>query len=207
MIEYIKGNLISSGSDYIIVDHNGIGYKLLTSSQAIDFFSHSTDAIITVYTELIVREDAMILCGFANEFERKIFRMLISVSGIGMKVALSALSSLGGEQIIFAISCGDDKSLTKISGVGSKTAKRIVLELKDKVENIDINTSSEINLNDENHDISINTNYAEAIEALLALGYTYDECKKSLGSIQKDTLINSSVEDLISMALTNIIRL
>ncbi len=208
MIEYITGILVHSSDDYVVVDHNGIGYKLLSSSYSIDFFNNVSDesSKITVYTELIVREDSMTLCGFATEFERRIFRILTSVSGIGMKVALSALSSMGAEQILFAISCGDDKSLTKIPGVGAKTAKRVILELKDKVGEIDLAISTDSNSTHITNSISVNTNYAEAIEALVALGYTYDESRTALGSIDKNMLESGSVEDLISSALTNIVR-
>ncbi len=205
MIEYIRGILISFGDDYIVVENNNIGYKILSPSSSIQIFNNATD-MITVYTELIVREDAMILCGFCSEFDRKVFNLLMSVSGVGMKLALVALSDMGAEQILFAISCGDDKSLTKISGVGKKTAQRMVLELKDKVDNV-----MDISVN--NADISdirpmdINSNYATAVEALLALGYTENECNSLLALIDKKTLETATVEDLITRALTNISKI
>ncbi len=201
MIEYIKGILMSTGSDYIVVERGGMGYKILTSSPSIHSFSNGTDEIM-VYTQLIVREDSMTLCGFSTEFERKVFSLLTSVSGIGMKVALAALSDLGAEQIIFAISCGDDKSLTKISGVGKKTAQRMVLELKDKIDKVS-DATFDVSETAVPVSVSANDNYGVAVQALLSLGYSDTECKNALAMIDKQVLDSSSAEDLISMALKN----
>lgn len=198
MYYYIKGTLAAKGDNCLVVDAGGVGYRIYTSLNCIEK-AGSTGNEITVYTYLNVREDAMELYGFISEDERKMFMLLISVSGVGPKAGLALLSVATPDRLATAIVTGDEKLITKASGVGPKAAKRIILELKDKIDadvlgidsdGVILSTAEEV----------IADSRAEAMSALVALGYSSQEAKSVLVKLDA----NLSTEELIKKALTQL---
>ena len=195
MFEYIKGNIIEVGIDYLVLENNGIGYRINTSkASAIDIGQDYQDK--TIYTHLNVREDDISLYGFTSKDEIDMFRLLQTVSKIGPKVALGVLSTMTTLDIKLAIVNDDAVSLSKSPGVGKKTAERIILELKDKI-HIDKNISAQNKLPLE---MSFNSDNSEdeVTEALMSLGYTKSEV---LGALSKVNDYEKSTEELIKLTL------
>ena len=198
MYYYIKGTLALKGENYAVVDASGVGYKLNVSSTFMEN-SGPLGTDITVYTYLSVREDAMELYGFYSEEEREMFLKLISVSGVGPKVGLSVLSVGVPQKIAAAIVTADEKFLTKASGVGAKAAKRIILELKDKIDNSELGLSgTDAAVTDVSEVIT--DSRAEAMSALTVLGYSAQEAKNVL--LKLDASL--STEELIKQALSKL---
>ncbi len=196
MYYYIKGTLAAKGENYLVVDVSGVGYMIYTSLNGIEK-SGTVGSQITVYTYLNVREDAMDIYGFVTEEEKKMFMQLISVSGVGPKAGLAILSVAPPSKIAAAIVTGDTKTITKAAGVGPKVAQRVILELKDKIDSdaLDIE-ADEITVSDE----IISDNRAEAMSALVVLGYSANEAKAVLAKLDA-TL---STEELIKQALVRL---
>lgn len=192
MFEYIKGKVVSIKEDYIVIENNNIGYKIFTSIATISQIKKDEEIIIYIYFN--VREDGVYLYGFYREEELDMFNLLIIVSGVGPKTALGILSTLMPSELKLAIMNRDIKTLTKAPGIGKKTAERIILELKDRVEKIDIRINEEdIILMDDSTDI--------VIEALESLGYSSGEVKKVLVNLD---IKDKSEEDIIKLVLKNI---
>ncbi len=196
MYYYIKGTLMYKGDNYIVVDASGIGYRIFTSLECIEKSPH-TGSDVTVYTYLNVREDAMELYGFYSEEERAMFLMLISVSGVGPKAGLALLSVASPQKLAAAIVMGDEKLLTKASGVGPKAAKRVILELKDKIDTdtLGIDGDDGVTLSDDTEIIA--DSRAEAMSALVVLGYSASDAKNVL--MKLDATLTT--EELIKKAL------
>ncbi len=198
MIGYIKGKVVEIGVDYIILESNNIGYKLNTSSNTIA--QMQLDEERKVFTKMIVREDDISLCGFATKDEEEMFKLLISVSKIGTKVAMGILSFAKPSEINRYIVSDDINSLSKAPGVGKKTAQRMVLELKDKIkklsfedsEQIEIETSEDV-LGDEDG----------AVEALIQLGYSKAEAREAIMFVRQPGM---QLEDIIKKALEYIMK-
>ena len=132
MYAYIKGELAEINTDHIVIEAGGIGYQVFISLQTFDYLP-SVGENLKIYTYLYLREDAMILYGFLTKDDLELFKLLISVSGIGPKGGLAILSTLEADDLRFAILSGDAKAISKAPGVGGKTAQRVILELKDKL--------------------------------------------------------------------------
>lgn len=198
MYYYIKGKLAVKGESYVVVDVSGIGYKIYTSLNCVEKAGAIGDDI-TVYTYLNVREDAMELYGFISEEERKMFLLLISVSGVGPKAGLALLSVATASELATAIITGNEKLLTKASGVGPKAAKRIILELKDKIDNEALGIDTEDMTYSATEEI-ISDSRAEAMSALVVLGYGAQEAKNVL--LKLDATL--STEELIKKALVQL---
>lgn len=196
MYYYIKGNLAAKGENYIVLDNNGIGYRIYTSLSTIERVGALGDKVMA-YTYLNVREDAMEIYGFGTEEERNMFLKLISVSGVGPKAGLALLSIAAPEKLSTAIVTGDEKLLTKASGIGPKAAKRIILELKDKIDNAELGIDVS-DVTDENEVIM--ESRAEALSALTVLGYNAQDAKNVL--LKLDASL--STEELIKKALTQL---
>ncbi|MCC0631290.1 Holliday junction branch migration protein RuvA [Clostridioides sp. ZZV15-6388] len=194
MYSYIKGTVEEIYIDSIVVENNDIGYKINVSSNTIMNLQIGNTA--KIYTKLIVREDDMSLCGFASREELKMFELLTSVSKIGPKVGLSILSFASPSQLGAYILSEDVGKLSKAPGVGKKTAERIVLELKDKVDKNNIEFEPTL-LSQKPTLISQD----ESIDALVALGYTLAESKEAVQKCKKDGM---NTEDIIKKALTYI---
>lgn len=203
MFAYIKGSLEVKTNGYIVIDVNGIGYKIFMSETAINKLG-AIGEIIKIHTYVRVREDDISIYGFNTNEELRMFELLLSVSGIGAKSALVILSNVSVSSFALAIIDNDINLLRKLPGIGPKTAQRVILELKDKLKK-----ENEIVAN-ENTDISdtINTaimddeKIAEATAALKVLGYTGKEIEKALEKVDA----NLSVEDIIRKGLLNLAR-
>jgi Holliday junction DNA helicase RuvA len=189
MIDYIIGKISYIGEDFFLLEIQGMGYRINTSSNTLSQLIKGEDRQ-HVFTDLIVREDSMSLYGFVSEDEMKMFKLLLTVSKIGPKVACGILSTLRPSQIQKAIMLKDVTTLCKGPGVGKKTAERIVLELKDKVKG----GFTE----DESFDEVIETMDNEAVDALVALGYSRYEAQRALQGVD---LAGMTVEDMIKLGL------
>ena len=141
MIAFIKGKVTDITEEAVILENNGIGYRIFTSSMVQAQLSVGSE--VKLYTYLNVREDAMQLYGFLTRDDLKIFKLLITVSGIGPKAGLSILSVMSGNDLRYAVMSGDSKAISKAPGVGAKTAQKVILELKDKLKLEDILDASE----------------------------------------------------------------
>lgn len=194
MYEYIKGIIEEINIDYLVLECFGIGYKINTSQNTIAEIKKGQEA--KIYTRLIVREDDMSMCGFKTKEELKMFDLLTSVSKIGPKVALSILSFATPKKLSAYILSQDTNSLSKAPGVGKKTAERIVLELKDKVDKS--NAEFEITLFSSD---PMETD--EAVAALIALGYSSQESKEAVNICKKDSF---GTEDLIKKTLKYLMK-
>jgi len=200
LIDFIKGKIEYIGEDYLVIENNSIGYKVYTSAYTTsDLNGKSENA--TVYTQMIVREDDIRLCGFSSRSELKIFDLLRTVKGVGTKVALGILSSIPYREVINVLMAGDVNSLTRAPGIGKKTAQRIILELKDKVNKIEDFKTLE-NVNFEASTVFIADENDEAIEALVSLGYSKVEAQKALRNIDN----NLSIEEKIKQGLKQLMK-
>lgn len=195
MIAYIKGKLETKSSTYVVVDVNGIGYKIFMSGTAISEMAETGEEV-KIHTHYYVREDNISLYGFNTQEELKMFELLLSVSGVGAKSAIAMLSAIKPSSFALAVISNDVKALTKIPGVGPKSAQRIILELKDKLKTEQAITESEDT--EIKTIIANNTNVDEAISALQVLGYNRREIEKAFERMPNKDL---SVEDLIKQAL------
>lgn len=199
MIGYIKGVVAEIGVDYIILENNGIGYKLNASTNTI---SHMVlDEEVKVYSKMIVREDDISLCGFYSKDEEVMFNLLTSVSKIGTKVGMSILSFATPSQLNTYILTGDTDSLSKAPGVGKKTAQRIVLELKDKVKKVSF--EEEMEVIPQNAGPAVVEDSDGAIEGLIQLGYTKAEAQEAVMFVKQPGM---QVEDIIKKALEYIMK-
>lgn len=193
MYEYIKGKYVGINKDYIILENNGIGYKIFTSGATMSSIPKAGDEIM-LYLEQIVREDFIGLYGFGSKDELEMFKLLLTVGGVGPKAALSLLSISRVNNLKYAILTNDEKHICRGVGIGKKTAARIILELKDKLK------SDELLGNAQNIDNCGNENImaaSEALSALIALGYS----EKEADTVLKKVDTNNSVENIIKNAL------
>lgn len=193
MYNYIKGRLDYAEGNTVVIDANGIGYELYASLQTVQKLGNIGD-VCKVYCFLSVREDEMSLYGFSDKAEKEFFKQLINVSGIGCKMAISILSSGSLSDILSAIMDADVTKLSKIKGIGKKTAERIVVELRDKIapgaESAIMPTIGT--------GISAGTANSEAVEALLSLGYTRQEAVSAVSKVERTGM---STEQVIIAAL------
>ncbi|VAW09940.1 Holliday junction ATP-dependent DNA helicase RuvA [hydrothermal vent metagenome] len=193
MIHHLKGKLVEKNPTHVIIECGGVGYFVNISLHT---FSRLNDAEnISLFTHLQVKEDSHTLFGFTEKSERQIFRLLLSVSGIGTSTARTMLSSLSPVQIRDAIANGDAPTIQSIKGIGAKTAQRVILDLRDKVLKVyDI---------DEVSSSSSNTNKDEALSALEVLGFVRRQAEKAVDKVLiKDPSL--SVENIIKLALKNL---
>ena len=196
MFSYIKGILEIKSSNFIVVDVNGIGFKIfmpLTSIQKLE----ETGKTVKIYTYMQVKEDDISLYGFTTNEELRMFELLISVSGIGAKSAITMLSSVTPSKFALAVISNDVKSLTKIPGIGAKSAQRIILELKDKLKTEESISKIE-DVTGMQGNVVQSENKSEAIQALQVLGYTKFEIEEVLAKIDMQ---NKNVEEIIRNAL------
>ncbi len=179
MIASLSGTVSRSSHDSIVVDVQGVGYRVFVTSE--ENGRHTGGHPVFLHTYLAVRENAMDLYGFSELRDLQAFELLLTVSGIGPKSALSVLSLVSTDTLRAAVTQGDAGYLTKVSGIGKKTAEKIVLELKDKAALLGESTGTTIKNGDE-----------EALEALRAMGYTLQEARDALKQVSKDTVGSSA---------------
>ena len=193
MIYSVKGTLIHIESGFAVVECGGIGYKVnttITTQKQLKL-----NSTVTLFTHMNVREDAVELFGFYSKGELSTFKMLISISGVGPKVALAILSELSSEQIAMSVSAGDYKTLTRASGVGPKLAQRIVLELKDKIKGLSVESADGVI--SKGSVIADTGNISKAVAALAVLGYSAADVTPVLSKLDPSL----TVEQLISATL------
>ena len=192
MYSYIKGIIEEINLDHVVIDNNGIGYKINASANTIMKLQLGCEC--KIYTKLIVKEDDMSLCGFYDKEELRMFELLTSISKIGPKVGLGILSFASPKQIGAYILSEDIGKLSKAPGVGKKTAERIVLELKDKIDKNNVEFEATL-LTSQSSVVSQD----EAVDALVALGYSLQESKDAVQKCKKDGL---NTEDIIKKSLS-----
>jgi holliday junction DNA helicase RuvA len=190
MISHIKGKLVEKTPTYVVIDCNGVGYKLNISLQT---YTSIEDENCKLLTHLSVKEDSHTLYGFFTADERELFRQLISVSGVGPNTARMILSTYSALEIISYIISADVSAIQNVKGIGAKTAQRIIIDLKDKVGK-GLETSDLLFTQD-------NTVRDEALSALLALGFTKKVAEKKLEQVLKNYVGDVTVEDLVRKSL------
>ena len=198
MFAYIKGELDTKTDTFVVIDVQGVGYKIFMPAKSIESLGEIGQTV-KVYTYYYVREDNISLYGFSSNEELRMFELLLSVSGVGAKSAIIMLSEISPSSFALAVISNDVSKLVKIPGVGKKTAARIILELKDKLkteETIDKNEKINLAIEDDNKD-------SEAIAALQVLGYTRKEIEKVL---EKIDVQNMQLEEIIKQALQYLAR-
>ncbi|HOH55254.1 MAG TPA: Holliday junction branch migration protein RuvA [Paludibacteraceae bacterium] len=193
MIDYIKGQIVELTPTYVVLETNGLGYFISIPLPTYTLLSHQLEAKLFVHE--VVREDAFLFFGFATKKEREIFQLLISVSGIGVNTARMIMSSYSVEEIQEIIAAGNVSALNAIKGIGSKTAQRIIVDLKDKILKGRDEISSQSLLSDKNAQIK-----EEAVAALVMLGFPAGSSQKAIDNILKEQS-QLEVEQLIKMAL------
>jgi Holliday junction DNA helicase RuvA len=197
LIAYIRGPLESKGPDYVIVEAAGLGYRVFVPGSIMQKLPLIGQEV-KLHTYYHVREDAIMLYGFLTTEELTIFTQLISVSGIGPKVALSILGALPPQQFVRAIAHGELTALVQVPGVGKKTAQRLVLELKDKFPLGDTTSDVPAGIGAET---VTSTEQEDAMAALLALGYTLQEAGRALQEARRSLPADAAVDQLIRQAL------
>ena len=200
MYEYIRGQFKGISKDYVVIELNNIGYKIFTSGNTMSNMPKVGDEVL-LYLEQIVREDFIGLYGFTTREELEMFKLLLSINGVGAKAALSLLSISTVNNLKYAIMMGDEKHITRAPGIGKKTAQRIILELKDKLKPDEL-TSEEGQLIEginDNSDYSFNIN--ETLSALMALGYTEKEAQKALEKVDKTLSIENMIKESLKLLM------
>ncbi len=199
MFSYIKGELAETGKDYIVIENSGIGFIIYTSAQTIGKAGSIGD-FVKAYTLMNVKEDDISIYGFIDKNDIDIFKKLISVSGIGPKGALSIMSELSTDDLVTAIMSGDSKAISAANGIGKKTAERVILELKDKLDIDEMYISgSDTGVSNETGSTSVK----DAILALTSLGYSSSDAARAVRSV--DGAKDMDTEDILKAALRNII--
>lgn len=197
MFAYIKGLLEMKSSNYIVVDINGLGYKIFMSQNNIESIGEIND-IVKVFTYVKVREDDISIYGFKTQAELRMFELLIGVSGVGAKSALVMLSCIEPSEFAIAVISNNIKLLTQVPGIGTKSAQRIILELKDKLKAEQSELDEEKLENAKLKSSKTNENVQEAISGLMVLGYSRKDIEKAFTHLIVDEL---SVEELIKKGL------
>ncbi|MGB3145892.1 MAG: Holliday junction branch migration protein RuvA [Maribacter sp.] len=193
MIHHLRGKLVEKNPTHVIVECGGVGYFVNISLNTFSKLPEQEN--ISLFTHLQVKEDSHTLYGFVEKSEREIFRLLISVSGIGSSIARTMLSSMSPSQIRDAIANGDVPSIQSIKGIGAKTAQRVILDLRDKV--LKVYDIDELSLS------ANNTNKDEALSALEVLGFARKQAERVVDKVlNQDTSL--SVENIIKLALKNL---
>lgn len=193
MITHIQGKLVEKNPTHVVIECNGVGYFINISLTTYSQIPNQEN--VKLFTHLHVREDAHTLYGFFQKAERAIFRLLISVSGIGTSTARTMLSSLTAEKVCEAIGSADVATIQSVKGIGAKTAQRVIIELKDKV--LKLYDLEEVSMSQNN------TNKEETLSALEVLGFARKQSERVLDKIIKE-MPNGSVEELIKLALKNL---
>ncbi|MBF00093.1 Holliday junction branch migration protein RuvA [Flavobacterium coralii] len=193
MIAHLQGRLVEKTPTEVVIDCNGVGYQVNISLHTFSLLPDSES--IRLYTYLQIKEDAHTLFGFMEKAERELFKLLISVSGVGAGTARTMLSSLEPKQVIQSIGSGDVATIQSIKGIGTKTAQRVILDLKDKV--LKLYDLEEVSVS------GYNTNKDEALSALEVLGFNKKMAEKAVEKIVKENP-QSTVETIIKQALKHL---
>lgn len=188
MIGRLTGNLIAKRPPTIVVEVQGVGYEVDVPMSTF-FQLPAIGAVVTLQTHLIVREDAHLLFGFATEPERQVFRQLLKISGVGARTALSVLSGMSVAELYQAVSSNDGARLTRVPGIGKKTAERLLLELRGKLA-----AGGDVSFADDDAEVR-----SDAMNALLALGYNDKEATHALGRIAPRTPVQDAIRQALKL--------
>ncbi len=199
MIAFISGKLIKKTTETIIVDCRGVGYEIIVPSKYLLSNSLTGGEPITIDTYLHVKEDLLELYGFENIIQKQVFMYLIKVSGISCKSAIKILSTFSTEEIILAIKEGNTKKLRAAPGLGKKTAEKVILELKDKF--LKVFTNVYETKKDKTPELS--SNVLDAMEGLIALGFTQSEVKNVMASLDKG-MLKKNANEIIKECLSKL---
>ncbi|MBE7049509.1 MAG: Holliday junction branch migration protein RuvA [Ruminococcaceae bacterium] len=201
MFSYISGKLVEKNKDYAVIDVSGVGFKIYTSLTSLSDQSLQKGDNVTFHTYLYIKEGIMDLYGFSTKEELSLFELLISVSGVGAKGAVSILSVATPSKLSLSIVSDDVATIKKASGIGAKTAQRICLELKDKIKNEDIiskDTDAFVSVSD----VTSDSARQDAVSALIVLGYSNQEAQRAVGSVRETF---DDAESYIKHALKNLL--
>ena len=197
MIAYVKGELAAIEETSVILENQGMGFRIYTPIRE-DLLRLGVGSQIKLHTYMNVREDAMILFGFLQPEALSLFKQLINVNGVGPKYALAILTAMSVDQVIMAIASEDKKALTKVAGIGPKTAGRIILDLKDKVSFTTGSGETEMPVGAGPMETGAGGAGSEAVMALMALGYSQSE---AAGAVSKVAQPDMTVEEIIKQSL------
>ena len=202
MFSYLKGYLTQKGQNFAVIEVSGIGFKVYTSATTLQSISASEEnSPVTFYTYLYIKEGIMDLYGFSSQEELNMFELLISVSGVGAKGAIGVLSALTPSKLAVSLVTNDVASIKKASGIGPKTAQRIILELKDKIKNEELIASPQ-EKSAEDAEFIANDARSEAVSALMVLGYSKFEAERAVAKASPDL---TDTEEIIKSALKELI--
>lgn len=201
MIAYVKGELAAIEETSVIIENQGMGFRVYTPIRE-ELLRIGVGSRIQLHTYLNVREDAMILYGFLQTEALQLFKQLINVNGVGPKYALAILTAMSTDQVILAIASEDKKALTKVAGIGPKTAGRIILDLKDKISFTPGSAETSLPAENTAADTGAAGASAEAVMALMALGYGQSE---AAGAVRKIAQPDMTVEEIIKLSLKQLI--
>lgn len=193
MIGLLRGQILIKQPPQLLLDVNGVGYEVLAPMSTF-YALPADDNAVTLYTHLMVRDDAHTLFGFLQEADRAMFRALLKVNGVGGKMALAILSGMTSEEFAFFIQTGDTAALTRLPGVGKKTAERLIIEMRDRLEKITLTTGA----TKANSKLAASSPDADAISALVALGYKPLEAGKMVKGVLEEGM---GTEEVIKAAL------
>ncbi|MBU3158625.1 Holliday junction branch migration protein RuvA [Clostridium frigoris] len=194
MFEYIKGIFVGFNKDYIVLDNNGMGYKIYTSGSTMAKMPKTNETVL-LYIKQIVREDFIGLYGFLTKDEIEMFSLVISINGVGSKAGLSLLSICSVTNLKYAIVSGDEKTLTRAPGIGKKIAQRIILELREKIhleqsDAKDLSRNSGMNLIEDRK-------LMEVLGALMSLGYSEKEAEKAISAVSHEQSLENIIKDCL----------
>ncbi len=193
MFYYLKGKAVLHDENFLVLDIGGVGYKIFTSQATLSQIKLNTE--ITVFTYTYIREDVFDIFGFLTKEELAFFQKLISVSGVGPRLALAILSTLSPHELMIAVLSSDAKKISRTPGVGPKLAQRMILELKDKIKDDEVETVIA-------SPSSVPQGSSEAVNALLVLGYGEEEARRAVASVGE----GFTLEDTIKKALLHLVR-
>jgi len=196
MIGRINGKIIEKQPPQLLVDVQGVGYEI-ASPMSTFYQLPNLGEVVTLHIHMVVREDAQLLYGFASLAERSLFRILIKISGVGPKLALTILSGMNANEFIVCVQDNDAAALVRLPGVGKKTAERLIVELRDKLKDQDVDMSSTVNVGVETTPAS-SSPVADAVSALIALGYKATEASRMVRAVDTTDL---QTEEIIRLSL------
>ena len=200
MIAFVRGELAAKGEDYAVIDVGGIGYEIQVTTSDASAMPGEGDPV-TLFTYMYVREDVIGLYGFLSRDDLTVFKLLLTVSGIGPRGALGLLSALNASQLRMAILAEDVKSITRAPGIGAKTAKRLIVELKDKMDLADFIPAQDTAVSASS---AASETGREVVMALVALGYSRSDAMRAVQSVPASDAMDE--EELLKRALKEIIR-
>lgn len=197
MIGRLKGNILEKQAPELLIDVQGVGYEVLAPMTT--FYDLPATGEVSLYTHLVVREDAQQLYGFSQAGERTLFRQLIKINGVGPKLALAILSSIDSAEFVHSVEYGDVNRLVKIPGIGKKTAERLLIEMKDRIGDLDVGVTTKIPDGKKEAMPSSAGIFQESESALIALGYKPQQAAQMIAAVKDEGFEQS--EDLIRAAL------